>query len=161
MIPKTRKELEEIRTECYSMVTKRASVSAGTSAIPTPGVDIAADVAILLELIPAINRKFGLSSDQIESYDPAVKQIIYQVIKRSGLAMVGAEVTRTLITQALKKVAGRATVKQVLKFVPVVGWAANAAIGFGAMKYVGNSHVDDCFDTCKKILARKSSEHEQ
>lgn len=161
MIPKDSRELEKIRAECYSMVTKRASVSAGTSAIPTPGVDIAADVAILMELVPAINRRFGLSSDQIEGYDPAIKQIIYQVIKRSGLSLIGAKVTHTLITQALKKVAGRAAAKQVLKFVPVIGWAANAAIGFGAMKYVGNSHVDECFDTCKKIMTNAASRIER
>ena len=138
------------------MVTKRASISAGTSAIPALGVDIAADVAILLELIPAINRKFGLSNEQIDSYSPATKQLIYQVIKRAGLSMIGAEITKTLITQALKKVASRAVAKQVLKFVPFIGWAANAAIGFGAMKYVGNAHVDDCYDACKNIMSAES-----
>ncbi|WP_423679088.1 hypothetical protein [Undibacterium sp. WLHG33] len=157
MLPKTTAELDQLREECKSMVTKRATLSAGTSAIPTPGVDIAADIAILLELIPAINRKFGLSSEQIEGYDPVVKQMIYQVIKRAGLAMVGTEVTKQLIAQSLKKVAGRAVSKQVLKFVPVIGWAVNAAIGFGAMKYVGNSHVDDCYDVCKRLMASSTA----
>jgi len=152
LIPKSQAKLDEVRDDCYSMVTKRASLSAGASAIPTPGVDIAADVAILMELIPAINRKFGLSPDQIDSYDPAVKQLIYQVIKRAGLALLGQEVTKTAITQILKKVAGRAVTKQALKFVPFVGWAANAAIGFAAMRYVGNSHVDDCYSVCRRIL---------
>lgn len=145
-------ELKKIRSDCYSLVTTRASISAGTSAIPTPGVDIAADVALLLYLIPEINQRFGLSEDQIKGYSPAKQQLIYQLIKRAGLALVGQAISKTLITQALKKVAGRAAVKQVLKFVPFVGWAANAAIGFGAMKYVGNSHVDDCFSVCEGIL---------
>lgn len=152
MLPKNLQRLEELREECKSMVTKRALASGGVSAIPTPGVDGAADVVILLELIPAINNKFGLSKDQIGHYDEATKQVIFQILKRAGLAMIGAEVTKTLITQALKKVAGRAVTKQVLKFVPVIGWATNAAIGFAAMKYVGNSHVDDCFDVCRQII---------
>ncbi|MCX7205893.1 MAG: hypothetical protein NT086_07900 [Proteobacteria bacterium] len=153
MIARNISELNATKEECYSMVTKRASISAGTSAVPVLGVDVAADVAIMLELIPAINRKFGLSQDQIEGYSPATKQLIYAVIKKTGLALVGQTITKTLITQALKKVAGRAAVKQVLKFVPFIGWAANAAIGFGAMKYIGNSHVEDCFEVCKNILA--------
>lgn len=152
MIPKSQSELDAVRDDCYSMVTKRASLSAGTSAIPTLGVDIAADVAILMELVPAINRKFGLSSEQIDGYDPAVKQLIYQVIKRAGLALLGQEVTKTAVTQIMKKVAGRAVTKQVLKFVPFVGWAANAVVGFAAMKYVGNSHVDDCYSVRRRIL---------
>ncbi len=151
-IPRNQKELDAIRDECYSMVTKRASLSAGTSAIPVLGADIAADVAILLELIPAINREFGLSDEQIKDYDAATKQIIFQVIKRTGIALVGVEVTKTAIAQIMKKVAGRAVAKQALKFVPFVGWAANAAIGFAAMKYVGNSHVDDCYKVSRRVL---------
>ncbi len=152
MIPKNKQDLELVRDECYSMVTKRASISAGTSAIPTPGVDIAADVAILMELIPAINRKFGVSSDQIDGYDPALKQLIYQIIKRAGLAMLGQEVSKTIATQALKKVAGRVAAKQAFKFVPILGSVINAGIGFAAMKYVGNSHVDDCYSVCLNII---------
>lgn len=157
MLPNTKSELDNIRKECYSMVTKRATISAGTSAVPVIGVDIAGDVAILLELIPSINRRFGLSNDQIDGYDPVVKQMIYQLIKRAGLAMIGQEITKTLVTQALKKIAGRAVVKQLLKFIPFAGWAANAAIGFGAMKYIGNSHVDDCYHVVERMMQHEKS----
>lgn len=150
-------DLEKIREECYAMVTTRASVSAGTSAIPTPGVDLAADVAILMEMLPAINKKFGLDAEQIAGYSEMRKQIIFQAIKRSGVALVGQLVTKTLVTQVMKKVAGRIALKQVLKFVPFAGWAANAAIGFGAMKYIGNSHVDDCFNICKSVIDQSRS----
>jgi len=156
MLPKNLEELNEIRSECYTMVTTRASVSAGSSLLPTPGIDIAADVAILMELIPAINRKFGLSSEQIKGYDPVTKQIVFQVVKGAGLAMIGAEVTKTVAMQTLTKVAGRTAGKQVLKFVPIIGWAANAAVGFGAMKFVGNSHVDDCYSVCKRLISVES-----
>ncbi|PHV01295.1 hypothetical protein CSQ88_13115 [Iodobacter sp. BJB302] len=151
----TMSELEAIKTECHSMVTNRASLSAVSSAVPMPGVDIAADVAIMLELIPAINRKFGLSQEQIEGYSPATKHLIYQIIKKNGTALVGQTITKTLITQVMKKVAGRTAAKQALKFVPFIGSVANAAIGFGAMKYLGNSHINECFEVYKKILAKK------
>jgi uncharacterized protein (DUF697 family) len=151
-IPKNQIELDSIRNECYSLVTTRASISAGTSALPTPGVDIAADVALLMELIPLINKKFGLSSEQIDGYGATTKQLIHQLIKRAGLVLIGQVLTKTLVTTALKKIAGRTIVKQVLKFVPFFGWAANAGIGFAAMKYVGNSHVDDCYAICRRYL---------
>lgn len=149
-------ELNAIKEECYSMVTKRASISATASAIPTPGTDIAADIAIMLELIPAINRKFGLAKEQIEAYNTNKKILIYKTIESAGSQMVGQLITKTIITQILKKVAGKAAIKQALKFIPIVGWAANAAIGYSAMKYVGNSHVDDCFEVCKNLLAVNS-----
>ena len=150
MIPATLDELIAVRDECYAMVSKRAFLSGGGAAVPLPGTDVALDVAILMQLIPAINKQFGLSEDQIADYDPAMKQMLYQVIKRAGLALVGQELTKTLVTQILKKVAGRVAVKQLMKFVPFIGQVVNVGIGYTAMRYVGRSHVDDCFDVCKK-----------
>ncbi len=151
----TQEELDRVRVECYSMVTKRATVSAGSSVIPVVGVDVAADVALLLQLIPAINKEFGLSTEQIQGYDKDTKILLHGVIKNTGIALIGQELTKTLVTSVLKKVAGRTFAKQFLKFVPVIGWAVNAGIGFAAMKYVGNSHVDDCYRVCRRLMEFK------
>ena len=70
MLPKDPKKLEQVRRECRGMVLRRATTSAGASVIPLPGLDIAADIGLLLQLLPAINRKFGLSPEQIEKLDP-------------------------------------------------------------------------------------------
>jgi hypothetical protein len=153
MMITTQQELEQARSDAYALVRARAKVSAGTSAVPALGFDIAADVAILLQLVPAVNRRFGLSAQQIATYDSATRDIIARSRNRAGFSMVGAEITKTLIAYALKKIAGRAVVRQTLKFVPVLGWAANAVIGFRAMKYVGNTHVDDCYRVAAEILA--------
>jgi uncharacterized protein (DUF697 family) len=72
VILKTISELDRIREECKSMVNKRASASAAAAVIPVPGADIGADVAIMLELLPAINRKFGLSPEQLDGLDAAM-----------------------------------------------------------------------------------------
>lgn len=146
------RELNQARDDCYAMVRQRASISAGTSAVPAIGLDIAADVAILMELIPAVNRRFGLSKDQIAAYEPDVKDVITANRHSVGVSMVGTEVTKTLVTYALRKIASRAVMKQVLKFVPFLGWAANAAIGFRAMKHLGNAHVDDCYAVATKMI---------
>jgi len=152
------KELNQARDDCYAMVQKRAKVSAITSAVPLIGFDIAADIGILLKLVPAINERFGLSRRQVAGYSPAVKEAISgidvsgQSKNGVGMSLVGAEITKTLITYALRKIAGRAVKKQILKFVPFIGWATNAVIGFRAMKFVGNSHVDDCYDAAKRVI---------
>ena len=146
------RELDKARADCYAMVRQRAKISAGTSAVPAIGLDIAADVAILMELIPAINRRFGLAKEQIASYDAEVRDVVANNRHSVGVSMVGTEVTKTLITYALRKIASRALMKQVLKFVPFLGWAANAAIGFRAMKHLGNAHVDDCYAVATKMI---------
>jgi len=147
--------LGRIRDECKSMVTKRATVSGAAAAIPLPGVDIGSDVALLLEMIPAISRRFGLSQEQIDAQDPKIKGLILVAITSVGSEMVGKAITKQLIMQLLKQVGIRVATKQVTKWIPFVGSAISAGISFTAMKYLGNSHVDDCYYVAKRVLENK------
>ena len=89
MPPKSIEELDEVRRRCKAMLKRRAAISGGASLIPVPGLDFAADVGMLLELIPAINRKFGLSPEQIEDLDAKHKTLVYAMIKKVGTDLVG------------------------------------------------------------------------
>jgi hypothetical protein len=124
------------------------------SLIPIPGVDIAGDVAMLLQLIPAINQKFGLTPDQIEELDTRHKVLIYAMAKKVGSDLVGRAVTKRLVMAALKKVAGRMAAKQVLKYVPFAGQAAAAALSVAAMMYLGNAHVDACYEVAGEAIKK-------
>ena len=152
MLPRTIEELNAIRDECKSMVTTRATLSAGAAVVPIPGADIGADVTLLIEMIPAINRKFGLTPEQIDHLDPQIKKIILIAITSIGSEMVGKMVTKQLIMQVLKRVGIRVATKSVAKYIPVFGQVLAASISFGAMKLVGNSHVDDCYEVAKKAI---------
>jgi hypothetical protein len=136
------------------MVKRRAATSGGMSLIPIPGVDIAGDVAMLLQLIPAINQKFGLTPDQIEELDTRHKVLIYAMAKKVGSDLVGRAVTKRLVMAALKKVAGRMAAKQVLKYVPFAGQAAAAALSVAAMMYLGNAHVDACYEVAGEAIKK-------
>ena len=152
MIPSSLKELERIRDECKSMVTTRAGLSAGAAIVPVPGADIGADVMLLLEMIPMINRKFGLAPEQIDHLDPQIKKLILVAATSIGSEMIGKLLTKEIILQVLKRLGIRVASKQVAKYIPIVGQAVAARISFGAMKMVGNSHVDDCFEVAKRAF---------
>lgn len=152
MLPRTIEELNALRDECKSMVTTRATLSAGAAVIPIPGADIGADVTLLIEMIPTINRKFGLTPEQIDNLDPQIKKIILVAITSIGSELIGKMVTKQLIMQVLKSVGIRVTTKSVAKFIPILGQVLAASISFGAMKMVGNSHVDDCYEVAKKAI---------
>ena len=83
-LPATRKDLELIRQDCLAMVKKRAMLSAGATVLPLPGADVGADIALLMDLLPAINRKFGLSAEQIETLDPHIKKVILVTVTSVG-----------------------------------------------------------------------------
>lgn len=103
MTARTIEELEQIRKECKSMVTKRAAASGGAVLVPVPGADVLADVGILMQLLPAINGKFGLSEKQLEGLDAETKSMVYGFITSIGSKLIGRLITREVIVQILKK----------------------------------------------------------
>jgi uncharacterized protein (DUF697 family) len=153
MLPKTLDELDRVRASCKAMVRRRAATSGGMALIPIPGVDIAGDVGLLLQMIPAINQKFGLTPGQIEELDPRHKVLIYAMLKQVGGSMVGKAITKALVA-ALKQVGVKLSARQVLKYVPFAGQAAAVALSVTAMMYLGNSHIDACYEVAKGAIRK-------
>ncbi|WP_458124461.1 hypothetical protein [Paenibacillus sp. Z3-2] len=155
MIPATLEQLEQVRKECRTMVRKRATASVGTTLVPLPGTDVLADVGMLMQLLPAINNKFGLSQKQLDGMDPETKSMIYGFVMSIGSKVIGRMVTKELVVQVLKRVGVRVATKSVAKFVPFAGQGLAAALSFTAMRYVGNKHVDDCYDVVKRMIEQR------
>ena len=150
------RQLDAIRDECRALVTRRATLSAGAAVVPVPGLDIGTDVAILLKLLPRINEKFGLSPEQIEGLDTDTKRVVMMFISAVGSNLVGRLVTRELVMKMLMKMGVRLTTQGVVKYVPLVGQALSASISFGAMKLLGNRHIDDCYEVARRALVERA-----
>ena len=156
MLAKSIDELNRIRGECYGAVTKRAALSGGAAIIPLPGIDVAADVGLLLQLIPEINHRFGLSPEQIDQYSAEQKTFIAKIITDFGSKLVGRVITKELVILVLKKVGIRVTAKEVVKWVPIIGQAVAGTISFTAMKFLGNQHVNECYEIAKRLVEKPS-----
>lgn len=107
---------------------------------------------MLLQLIPAINRKFGLTPEQIDELDTRHQVMIYAMLKKVGTDFVGRAITEKLVVAALKKVGGRMAAKQVLKYIPFAGQTAAVALSVAAMMYLGNAHVDACYEVAMEAI---------
>ncbi len=154
--PLTDARLDAIRAECRAMVTRRATLSAGAAVVPIPIFDAGADVAILLELLPAINEKFGLTPQQVDGLDADTKRVVMMFATGVGSSLVGRLVTRGLVLRVLRSFGVRVTTKGVVKFVPFVGQAIAASISFGAMKLLGDRHIDDCYEVARNALLQSA-----
>ncbi|MFD1139229.1 hypothetical protein PUW24_05955 [Paenibacillus urinalis] len=155
MIPATLEELEAIRKECRSMVNTRAFASGGTALVPIPGTDVVADVGMLMQLLPAINDKFGLSEKQLSGMDAESKAAIYGLVMSMGSAVIGKLITRELVIKLLQKVGVRMAAKQAARIIPIAGHALSAALSFSAMRYVGNKHVEDCYNVARQLIEQR------
>lgn len=146
------KELDRVRAECRKLVTKRSFMAAGAAVVPIPGVDIVADISLLTTMLPEISKRFELDHEQVEKLEPHVAEKIFVMASSMGNNLIGRTVTKRIVTALLRRVAKRVAAASIAKYVPLAGSGIAAAIGFGAMKLVGNSHIDDCYRTAKALL---------
>lgn len=151
VVPDTPRRIEDVADRCRRLVTKRALFGAGVAMVPLPGVDWLTDVALLLKLIPEINREFGLTPEQVERLSPDRRIVVYKAISAGGSLLVGRLVTRELVMTMLKMVGVRLTTQQAAKFVPLAGQAVSALLTFSALKYVCEQHIRQCMEVSRLL----------
>jgi uncharacterized protein (DUF697 family) len=151
LVPETPQQIDAVAKHCRRLVTRRALVGAGVAMVPIPGVDWVTDVAILVKLIPEINRAFGLTPEQVERLSPDRRLVVYKAISAGGSLLVGRLVTREVVMHVLRLVGVRLTTQQAAKFVPVAGQAVSALLTFSALKYVCEQHIRQCMDVSRQL----------
>lgn len=149
----TFEELDQTRRKCRRMVRQRARAAAALATVPLPGVDLAGDVALLLQLIPAINREFGLAPEQLEQVGAPWRIAVERVVRRVGARFVGMAVTKEMIAAALARLSVQLAAESAVKYVPFVGSAVAAGIAYHAFRAIAYAHVDECTRVLREVLA--------
>jgi uncharacterized protein (DUF697 family) len=152
VVPGTPKAIDAVALQCRKLVTKRALVAAGVAVVPIPGIDWVTDVAVLLKLLPEINRAFGLTPEQIERLAPDRRVVVYKAISAGGGMLVGRLVTRDVIMRLLRLVGVRLTTQQAAKYVPIAGQAVSAVLTFSSLKYVCEQHIQQCMAVSRQLM---------
>ncbi|MCU9592194.1 hypothetical protein MHI19_15880 [Bacillus sp. FSL M7-1004] len=156
MIPSSKAELDKIKKDCLKMVNKRATASGLAGAIPVPGLEIGTDATIMMELIPKINRKFGLSEEQIDELDADSKKVILVLATSIGNEMIGKMIKKNAVPNLLKKMGlKKIATKSTAKFLPVAGQVLSGSISFFAMRGLCKSHIEDCYNVCLNYINQK------
>ena len=151
LVPDTPRRIDDVAARCRRLVTKRALFGAGVAMVPLPGVDWLTDVALLLKLIPEINRAFGLSPEQVARLSPDRRIVVYKAISAGGSLLIGRLVTREVVMTMLKMVGVRLTTQQAAKYVPLAGQAVSAVLTFSALKYVCEQHIRQCMEVSRLL----------
>lgn len=151
LIPGSEQAVSVVRERCRQMVRKRATMAAGFSAVPVPGLDLVSDISLFTKLIDEVNSEFGLTEKQILRLQPKYRLLAYQAAVGVGGMMVGKLVTRDLLLLLFKKVGVRIASKTAAKLVPVAGSVVSAAIGFTVFRKLGYQHVEACARVAEKL----------
>ncbi|WP_238945908.1 hypothetical protein AAHN93_03520 [Vandammella animalimorsus] len=156
-------QLEEAVRRSRKIMHRKALMAAVASSVPVPGLDWAADAALLSKLIPQINREFGLSPEQIDALHPEKREQVQKAIAMVGSVLIGKLVTREMIVKLATRIGLRMTSKQAAKFVPLAGQAISASIGYAALRYLGEQHLRECVQVARQaqlLLAAPASGEE-
>ncbi len=137
-------------TRSRKLLNKRAMVAAAASAVPVPGLDWAVDAAMLSKLIPEINKEFGLTPEQLDKLDPKKRDQVQKAVTMVGSVLIGKLISRDLVLKAATKIGMRLTTKQLAKYVPFAGQIVSAAVGYAAIRYLGEEHMKDCIRVAKQ-----------
>ncbi|MCU0922086.1 MAG: hypothetical protein MUF16_17445 [Burkholderiaceae bacterium] len=151
VVPSTPEQIEAVAKECRRMVSRRALLAAGVAVVPIPGVDWATNVGVLLKVLPDINRKFGLSAEQVERLAPDRRLVVFKAITAGGTMLVGRIVTRELVMSMLRMVGVRLSAQQAVKYVPIAGQGLSAVLTYGALRYVCEQHIKQCVAICEQL----------
>jgi uncharacterized protein (DUF697 family) len=151
-------DLQAIAERCRKKVNKRALLAAGVAMVPLPGLDWAADVGLLMNLLPQINAEFGLSEEQIARLAPDRRVVVFKAISAGGGMLVGKLVTRELVLRLVQMVGVRLTTQQAAKFVPVAGQAVSALLTFTALRFVCEQHIRQCMAVAKQLQIGTSTQ---
>lgn len=142
--------LEAAVKRSRKLLNKRAMVAAAASAMPVPGLDWAVDAAMLSRLIPEINKEFGLTPQQLDQLDPSKREQVQKAVTMVGSVLIGKLISRDLVIKAATKIGMRLTTKQLTKYVPFAGQIVSAAVGYAAIRYLGEEHMKDCIRVARQ-----------
>jgi uncharacterized protein (DUF697 family) len=144
LIPGNDKEIAQVRERCRRLVRKRATMAAGFSAVPVPGLDVVSDLSLFKRLVDEVNEAFGLTPDQVERLQPKFRLMAYEAAVGVGGMLVGRLVTRQLMMKVFRLVGVKIASKTAAKMVPIAGSVVSAAIGFAMFRQLGYQHVEAC-----------------
>lgn len=146
----SKKFLEEKRTACERLVGVSAGASALNALNPIPGADVAVDLGVLVHLFNEIRESYGLSAEKLVN------------VKNSSMAATIPLANRVLeyatkegILMLLKQFLGRQALKTASKYVPFVGTAIAAGLGYAITTAAGTSYLEDCHALAKKLLEQQ------
>ena len=151
--PQTLEELERVKKECQVLVNKRALLSGAAAAVPLPGLDISADITIMVELLMEINKRFGLSEEQLNQMDMERKKVLLVIISSVGNELVGKNITASLVRSVLRRAGSKIAARQASKLIPFAGQVAAAGISYAAMRYLGNNHIEQCYQIALQYMS--------
>lgn len=141
----TEDHLARKRAACERIVLRYAGLAAANGVDPVPGLDLAVDLGLLLKMFAEIRRTYGLS-------DAALHKLERMPTVATAAQKILGALTREGVKRLLARFATREAAKEAAKWVPIVGHAIAATLGFWIAKAAGDDYVETCREVARATL---------
>jgi GTP-binding protein EngB required for normal cell division len=145
--------LEEKRKLAIGIISLRSWLAAANGINPIPGLDIAADIGLLNNLSKEIQELYGLDDSSLIMLNKRIGGSSKASAIKIGIANFSSKfVLKEGIALLLKKLAPRIATKEIAKFIPFIGQAAAAGIGYKLTHNFGEELIVDANQIANEIL---------
>ena len=145
--------LEEKKKIAIDIISLRAWAAAANGINPIPGLDIAADIAILTNLSKEIQDLYGLGENNLPALNRRINRSPKANSIKTGITAFASKfILKEGIALLLKRLASRVAVKGVVKYIPFIGQAAAAGIGYKLTHSFGEDLLEDANKIAKEVL---------
>lgn len=111
---------------------------------PIPGLDVAVDLGTYFKMFADIRRDYGIDEKDFGAY-----MMVPVATKLIGL------LTKEGILLLLKSLGSRFAAKSILKYIPGIGQAVAAIMGWNLCKAAGDSYSEDCYSFAGEVMNRQ------
>ena len=143
--PLTHQIIREKKKSLHKRVFMMGVISAGASAVPFPGVDVVADLAIIAHEIYFYMNEFGLDEESLrhlcKKTEIQYDQIIESLTDAKGL-LKEKTVIKRLFMEVVKNQAGEKMAGKFAKYIPLIGTIVSCTVSYGACIHFLRHEID-------------------
>lgn len=149
--------LREKRDLSTKLISRYSALSAANGLNPIPGLDISVDLGLLYKMSTDIQQIYGLDEQQIEFNTHFINKNKSKLILAKAAQFAGKYVGKEALIILLKRAGLSVAGKSVSKWVPFVGQAIAAGLGYRMTSSIGSKMLTDAeeiaFETFEAIKA--------
>ncbi|MGV9003570.1 GTPase [Flavobacterium sp.] len=134
--------LDEKRILSEKLISKYAALSSLNAINPVPGLDLSVDLSLLYKMSLDIQNIYGLSKEQMNYQSHLLKEDNSKLLIAKAVQFASRYVGKEALLILLKRAGISLAGKEISKWVPFVGTAVAALIGFKLTSSIGNDMLN-------------------
>lgn len=144
--------LREKRDLCTKLISRYAALAAANGLNPIPGLDISVDLGLLYKMSTDIQDIYGLSKQQVDYNSSLIDRQKSKLFVSKAVQFASKYIGKEALMLLLKKAGLRMATKGISKWIPFVGQAIAAGLGYKLTSSIGENMLNDAEDIARETF---------